>query len=199
MTQSSNGRKADPQSVNWDSISHCVSSNMKVCAKCGDDKDESEFFKDKRSSDGLQSYCKKCKSKLVCKYYKDNPSKAYKRDYSTGKYKEKGRRDYYRHRVHQNIARVLRKDLKGNKNNKTFTILGYTVGELKKHLEEQFKEGMSWDNYGDWHIDHIIPRDALPYKTIQEENFKRCWSLINLQPLWKIDNLKKSNKYAPFV
>ena len=69
------------------------------------------------------------------------------------------------------------------------TIWNETFGKV---VEEQFVDGMSWDNYGiyGWHIDHIIPLSSA--KT-EEEIFKLC-HYTNLQPLWAVDNLKKSNK-----
>lgn len=78
------------------------------------------------------------------------------------------------------------------KNNKTFDIVGCSLEYLKEHLENQFTEGMSWDNYGfyGWHIDHKIPLSSA--KT-EEEIYKLC-HYTNLQPLWAEDNLKKSNK-----
>jgi hypothetical protein len=53
---------------------------------------------------------------------------------------------------------------------------------------------MSWENYGKWHIDHITPLSSFDIQNYNDENFKKCWSLENLQPLWAEDNLKKSNK-----
>ena len=53
---------------------------------------------------------------------------------------------------------------------------------------------MTWDNYGEWHIDHIIPISYFDYSSYDDETFKICWDLNNLQPLWAKDNLIKSNK-----
>jgi len=72
--------------------------------------------------------------------------------------------------------------------------VGYSLDELKLHLESQFTEGMSWENYGKWHIDHIIPLSSFDIQNYDDKSFKKCWSLENLQPLWAEDNLKKSNK-----
>jgi len=79
---------------------------------------------------------------------------------------------------------------------KTFELLGYTPEELMKHLELLFLPGMTWQNFGrgGWHIDHKIPLSAHNYETPDDVDFKRCWSLDNLQPLWEQDNLKKSAK-----
>lgn len=70
-------------------------------------------------------------------------------------------------------------------------LTGYTTEQLKSHLEKQFKDGMSWSNYGSWHVDHIIPISAFNFETARDIDFKRCWDLRNLQPLWAKDNLRK--------
>lgn len=74
-----------------------------------------------------------------------------------------------------------------NKNNNFAKYIGCSLEELKYHLEKQFAEGMTWDNYGKWHIDHIIPLSAA--KT-EIEIYELC-HYTNLQPLWAKDNLKK--------
>ena len=62
--------------------------------------------------------------------------------------------------------------------------LGYSIDDLKNHLQKQFDHKMTWDNYGIyWHIDHIIPQSCLPYQSMSDDNFKKCWSLSNLRPL----------------
>lgn len=69
-------------------------------------------------------------------------------------------------------------------------MLKYSAEDLKKHMEYLFKEGMSWENWGEWHIDHRIPVSKFdPNTPIDIVN-----SLDNLQPLWAKDNLSKSNK-----
>lgn len=68
--------------------------------------------------------------------------------------------------------------------------LGCSWVELRIHLENQFKDGMSWDNYGDWHVDHIIPLASAQTK---DEIIKLC-HYSNLQPLWAFDNLSKGAK-----
>ena len=70
--------------------------------------------------------------------------------------------------------------------------LGCTVQELKEHLELQFKPGMTWDNHGQWHIDHIKPLSI--FDLSDPEQFMEACHYSNLQPLWAKDNLSKSNK-----
>ena len=79
------------------------------------------------------------------------------------------------------------------KKNKTFDIVGCSPEFLKEHLENQFVDGMCWDNRSEWHIDHITPLSSA--KT-EDELYKLCY-YTNLQPLWAEDNLKKSNKTIP--
>lgn len=78
-------------------------------------------------------------------------------------------------------------------------IVGYSIDELMAHLETKFLPGMSWDNYGAWHIDHIIPQAAFNYSDASHIDFARCWALKNLQPLWAKDNASKGAKLSePF-
>ena len=72
----------------------------------------------------------------------------------------------------------------------TIDMLGYSALELKEHIEKQFLEGMSWDNHGEWHIDHI--KAVVNFDN--NADIKEVCALENLQPLWAFDNLSK-NKY----
>jgi len=80
------------------------------------------------------------------------------------------------------------------KNGHYFEILKYTPEQLINHLEKQFSDEMTWDNYGDWHVDHKHPISLYNIKEIGDNEFMKCWSLDNLQPMWSVDNIKKSNK-----
>ncbi|MFW5903050.1 MAG: HNH endonuclease signature motif containing protein, partial [archaeon] len=63
-------------------------------------------------------------------------------------------------------------------------LVGYTFNELKEHLENQFTDKMNWGNYGDyWEIDHIKPKSSFDFEKPEDQEFKDCWSLDNLQPL----------------
>ena len=68
--------------------------------------------------------------------------------------------------------------------------IGYPIEVILIDFESKFKEGMSWDNWGEWHIDHIKPRKLFDITRIKE-----CFKLDNLQPLWKAENLKKGSNY----
>lgn len=77
----------------------------------------------------------------------------------------------------------------------TFDLLPYSLEELILHLESQFKEGMTWDNYGEWHVDHIKPMVSFNIQSPEDKSFQECWSLNNLQPLWGVENLSKGSRY----
>ena len=80
-----------------------------------------------------------------------------------------------------------------DKYSNTFDILPYTLEELISHLENNFTEGMTWENYGEWHVDHIKPMASFTFDSVDDESFNECWSLSNLQPLWAKDNLSKGS------
>jgi len=143
-----------------------------------------------------QRYCKDCgveipKGKYYCESHREQRIKENRKKYIR-QYKRNAREDIV-FRIAENISNQVHQAMKGiNKNKRTFKSLGYTPEELK----QQFTEGMSWDNYGinGWHIDHIIPKTEFPFTSLDDKNFKKCWSLDNLQPLWADENRKKSNK-----
>jgi hypothetical protein len=82
----------------------------------------------------------------------------------------------------------------GKGHHKWHSIVGYTVSDLRIHLEKQFKRGMSWDNIGEWHIDHIQPLSSFRFTSHEDPEFRAAWCLSNLRPLWKFDNLSKRNR-----
>jgi hypothetical protein len=117
----------------------------------------------------------------------------YKRDYER---KRRAEDPKYRLGIRTRTAVwQLLKERGVKKTNKTFALLGYTIEELMSHLEKQFAEGMSWDNYGKWHVDHIQPMTSFNFESVDDEGFKECWKLENLQPLWEEDNLSKGPRY----
>jgi hypothetical protein len=98
-------------------------------------------------------------------------------------------------RLSRHISGGIMRSLKNGKNGSHWEdLVNYTLQDLINHLERQFKFGMSWDNYGEWHIDHIIPISLWGFDSYNDREFKQCWSLANLQPLWAEENLRKSNK-----
>jgi len=92
-----------------------------------------------------------------------------------------------------NLSCGLRDMLKGSKTEKarqTQSYVGCSNDDLKRHIEAQFKGSMSWDNYGKWHLDHVVPKSAFNHDDPAE--VARCWNWQNLRPLWAKTNIKKN-------
>lgn len=139
------------------------------------------------------------KAALDKSYYLSNKDKIIKRQIS----KESIRRQIdLPFKLKKNISRAIKFNLHRNfsiKHRKSCVLyLTYSMIELKIHLESQFEPWMTWNNYGrynskawndndpliwTWCIDHIIPQSDLPYQSMNDDNFKKCWSLENLRPL----------------
>lgn len=177
----------------------------KVCTKCKIEQDLSNFHKKKRSKDGLQSWCKKCSNvrnrKYYKKYYQNNKEKIRRRKSDwravnkewTRKYERKLRKENIQFRLSRILRSRLWEAIKGHKVGSAVNDLGCSIKFLKEYLESQFQPGMSWDNYGEWHIDHIKPLAS--FDLTDREQFLEACHYTNLQPLWASDNLSKGAKY----
>ena len=109
--------------------------------------------------------------------------------------RSKANRQNPQYRVNMSMSYAIRRAFKNGKNGCHWeSFVSYTLGELMTHLESQFTKGMAWDNYGAWHIDHIRPVSSFHFESCEDPEFKQCWSLWNLQPLWAFDNLSKGDK-----
>lgn len=110
---------------------------------------------------------------------------------------------YYNNNIQYKLNKLMRnaikRKIKGEKCGLRWEkIIHWKIEDLMKHLSSQFTAEMSWENHGAyWHIDHIIPLSSFNFKSYKDLNFKRCWSLVNLQPLEAHENIKKSNKILP--
>ena len=123
-------------------------------------------------------------------YYKENRKIINKKAY---RHKVERYKDDVSYRILRNCRARLRCVMKGNlKTAKSIDLIGCTIKYLMQHLETQFTAGMTWDNYGEWHIDHIVPCSSFDFTKEKEQ--RECFNFINLQPLWAEDNLKKSDK-----
>lgn len=89
-------------------------------------------------------------------------------------------------------SRLLQSINTNAKSGSAVTDLGCSIDELKKYLESKFQPGMTWENIGEWHIDHVKPLSQFDL-TIREQFLEAC-HYTNLQPLWAADNLKKSDQ-----
>lgn len=97
-----------------------------------------------------------------------------------------------RSNISRRINHALNAQIKNKKTIKTIDLLGCSVEKLIIHLQNKFIRGMTWKNYGKWEIDHIIPCAKFNLNNLSEQ--KKCFNFKNLQPLWKLDNIKKSDK-----
>jgi hypothetical protein len=97
-------------------------------------------------------------------------------------------------RIRQIIPKALKRKNQIKKAH-FINLLGCTTDQLRKHIENQFKPGMNWDNYGPkgWHVDHVKAINNFDLSDIKQQ--KICFNYSNLQPLWADENLKKSSKY----
>ena len=98
-------------------------------------------------------------------------------------------------RLEMNLRQRLRAAIRtqsAKKSGKTYDLVGMSARELCIYLEKKFTAGMSWDNYGKWHIDHKVP--ICSFDLTKEENQKKAFHYKNLQPLWAVDNLKKGGR-----
>lgn len=132
--------------------------------------------------------------KVEAKEWWNNRSKEQKQ--AKAEYNKVWKKDRYKnnnnYKIRCIISSAVRRSLKGIKKGDSIkNILGYSIEELKEHLEHQFEDWMNWDNLGltatkekeTWQIDHIIPVNTFNIKEIGDEEFKKCWALDNLRPL----------------
>ena len=89
-------------------------------------------------------------------------------------------------------TRLSKAITRGQKDGSAVKDLGCSVEELKIHLESKFQPGMTWENYGEWHIDHVVP--LAKFDLLNREELLKACNYTNLQPLWAIDNIKKRDK-----
>ena len=180
----------------------------KICKKCLLEKSHDDFNKDKYSSDGLRFRCRECTSLDYRKYYNENREMEIQRQTnyqknnidSVNEVRKKRHHKKYKndllYKLKINVRNRVKLFIKSEKfdinSNNTYLLVGCTPEELKTYIENQFKEGMTWDNYkhDGWHIDHIIP---LSSAESEDDVYKLC-HYTNLQPLWCGENYKKGNK-----
>jgi hypothetical protein len=191
---------------------------QKNCCTCQELKDLSLFAKDKSKKDGHHSKCKQCKSaheknirlnggrekdrerlkkwtannrelkrQMDREYYKKNSDKI-------KKYVVQFKKTNEIYGAASKIRSLINSTLKQRtytKKSKTHQILGCDYEFFAFYMEMQFKEGMTWDNHGLWHIDHKKPVSLAS----NEDEIISLNHYTNLQPLWAFENLSKGKKY----
>jgi hypothetical protein len=206
-----------------DSVSKCGLTSL--CKKCCNAKNHDGYqkHKEKRKEYGRQYNIdnKEEIAKRAKRYYKNNKEQIaeYKRQWQQKNSKQISKRlkrwqrdnkehvnDYARNRrkndLNYRILCNLRSRLStviksqgSKKSHRTMELAGCSIDELKNHIQSQFIDGMSWDNYGrkGWHIDHIVPCAMFDLRKPEEQ--LKCFHYTNLQPLWWPDNCHKNSFY----
>jgi hypothetical protein len=196
-----------------------IPTDKKRCPACCLYKTRTFFHKNKRKVDGLDLYCKPCKSIRCKKYYSEHKEKYFEKN---KKYRENHReellikkrewsrknRDSINERVSKRHNKLYKSDPEykfkflirsrmrnaiknGYKNGSAIKDLGCTSKFAVNYIAEKFKPGMSWENHGEWHIDHIKP--LANFNLQNREQYLQAVHYTNLQPLWAKDNLKKKD------
>jgi len=159
-------------------------------------KNKSKYFKNNKiwklkNPQKMKSYYKKSYEKR----------KEYLKNYKITHRKESAFNQKQRRKnISYNMASILRhriymalKSKNIQKTNKMLNLLGCDIEQFRLHLQSQFQEGMTWENYGKWHIDHIKPCSSFDLSKENEQQL--CFHYTNMQPLWAIDNLRKWKNY----
>ena len=171
----------------------------KKCYKCKKEKEYTEFHKDKSKKDGYNSRCIDCSRIFNREYVKDYDMKGYLKKWREDNrvsvnIKKKNKLDKNPLlRISANLRSSIYNSFKRNRwreGSDSEKLLGASFDEARSHIESTFKEGMSWDNYGKWHIDHIVPLNSAN----NEKELVLLCNHKNLQSLWALENLKKGHK-----
>lgn len=125
-------------------------------------------------------------------WQKNNPQKVKEKN---KRWRKKEGDAQFNTKLTDNLRRRLNKVLKGeSKSERTLSLLGCSIAELRSHLEKQFRPGMSWQTYGFWHIDHKRPCASFDLADAAQQ--QECFHYTNLQPLWAVENLQKGDSHG---
>jgi len=98
------------------------------------------------------------------------------------------------------MSRAVNLSLKVGKEGRSWRdLVPYSLDDLMRHIERQFLGGMSWDNRGEWHIDHIVPVASFTFSSPDDAEFKAAWALTSLRPMWARENQRKSAKRTHLI
>lgn len=190
---------------------------MKTCKDCSIEKVDEDFYKsNKKGQIFLSARCKTCHKLYMnrlrsteeqrlkrAKYFQDNKESIRLRNskycaVNNDRINERNKLRYHNdslYRIYTNLKNRIEQALfhaDAKDECSARKLLGGDKYEIAKHIEMQFKSGMSWENKSEWHIDHIIPISAFDLKDPKQQN--NCFHFKNLQPLWKTENMKKGKK-----
>ncbi len=178
-----------------------------ICNKCQLEKQLHEMRKGKK-------ICKACTNARFMKWKHESGFVEYQKqhridnkeklDASSKEYRRKNRKVFnqkYRDKIKNDVSFKLKQYLRNRvyaaikfsyKSGSAVSDLGCSIEQLKLHLESKFQPGMTWENHGKWHIDHIIP--LCKFDLTNREQFLQACHYSNLQPLWAVDNIRKGGK-----
>lgn len=158
---------------------------LKVCRKCQSTKPLDDFSIESRAGDGRKYKCKSCCANEKSVWAKARPEhiRGYSQEYRAA--------NPEKWIIRSHLARVIRK-IRGLKWGSSAEILGYDSDKLKMRLEFQFLPGMTWDNHGEWEVDHRISVASFVNRGVVDPAIIN--SLSNLKPMWKADNRSKGYK-----
>lgn len=164
---------------------------IKKCSKCNEEK-TLDMFHIAKCKGTIRSMCKSCSSNERKTYYKNNREKTIKVNtaYTVSRCKTDPA-----FKLERTLRCRLYHALKSQaaiKKGRTLDLTSCQISYLRGYLEAKFEEGMTWENHGEWHIDHIKP--CCSFDLTKEEEQKKCFHYSNLQPLWAKDNLVKGGK-----
>ena len=183
----------------------------KECITCKLIKPLESFGLKKNGLYGRNCYCRECVKKRDAERYKNlsdeerKKRREYQRElYRSGRRNIKYNKEYERikkqrqrekgeNRLKDSLRERIRKFIKQrgyNKYSSTFEMIGCSPDFLRRYIQDKFIDDMCWDNYGNWHIDHIIPLSS----AMNEEDMMKLCHYTNLQPLWGPENISKGNK-----
>jgi hypothetical protein len=152
----------------------------KICNKCNIEKSITEFHVNKLGKDGHHCQCKECKKNYKKEYNKINQNK---------------RQVYRLKNKHVGLWRSILKmslwRLNTKKEGQTIDLLGYSALDFKEYIETLFTEGMTWENHGEWHVDHIKPVSS--FETTEHPSIVNA--LSNLRPMWGTTRFVNGVKY----
>ena len=181
----------------------------KKCGKCGLHLDLGDFGKDRSTATGLASACKPCvKTRARDTYARNRESRIARVNEYTARNGD-AKRAYHRQYQHARsrsdpsfrIGNLLRRRLhesivRDDGNCRYADLIGIGNALVRLWIEFQWEPGMSWDNHGEWHIDHVLP--IARFDLVDPAHRAVCFAWTNLSPLWKPDNIRKSSSILPW-
>ena len=163
----------------------------KMCTECEKEKTLDNFYLHKGKGT-VRAWCKECTKKKRNEAYPDNKEKI---NSTRRKLESKKRKTDPAYKLEKNMRNRLYHAIKNQKTTKsstTFKLVGCNKNDLKIYLEKRFTDGMTWENYGVWHVDHIKPCQLFDLE--KEDEQKECFHYTNLRPLWGDINISRGKK-----